>query len=149
MFLGRFNHQIDEKGRIRIPTKFKEQLGDEPYITSGSNGCLLVYSQKDFCDKFLSKLDNLALEDVEELQLARIFASNAIEGKEDKQGRILLQPHLIAHAGIVKNLITIGVVDHVEIWSEEGWNAYNNAEGSSLDSVIARLAAKKKKESGV
>lgn len=147
MFLGRFNHQIDEKGRVRIPTKFKEQLGDEPFITSGSNGCLLVYSQQDFYNKFLSKLTDLAIEDVEELQLARIFASNAIEGKEDKQGRILLPQHLIDHAGITKNLITIGVVDHVEIWSEETWTAYNQADGSSLDSVIARLAAKKKKES--
>ena len=147
MFLGRFYHQIDEKGRVRIPTKFKEQLGDEPFITSGSNGSLLVYSQQDFYNKFLSKLTDLAIEDVEELQLARIFASNAIEGKEDKQGHILLPQHLIDHAGISKNLITIGVVDHVEIWSEETWTAYNKAEGSSLDSVIARLAAKKKKES--
>ena len=118
MFLGRFYHQIDEKGRVRIPTKFKEQLGDEPFITSGSNGSLLVYSQQDFYNKFLSKLTDLAIEDVEELQLARIFASNAIEGKEDKQGRILLPQHLIDHAGISKNLITIGGVDHVEIWSE-------------------------------
>lgn len=146
MFLGRFYHQIDEKGRIRIPPKFKEQLGDEPYITSGTNGSLLVYSQKDFYEKFLSKLTDLAIEDVEEQRLARIFASNAVEGKEDKQGRILLPQHLINHAAIGKNLITIGVVDHAEIWSEENWNAYNNAEGSGLDDVIAKLAAKKKKE---
>lgn len=146
MFLGRFYHQIDEKGRFRMPPKFKEQLGSVPFITSGSNGCLFVYSQKDFYDKFLIKLSDLAIEDVEELNLARIFASNAIEAKEDKQKRILLPQYLIDDAGIQKNLITIGVVDHVEIWSEERWNAYRNAEGNSVDSVIARLAAKKKKE---
>ena len=117
MFLGQFNHQIDEKGRIRIPAKFKSELGDSPYITSGTNKCLFVYSQPDFFDKFLSKLTNLDITDTEGVKLARIFAANAVNAEEDKQGRILLPQHLITHAQIGKNLITIGAIDHVEIWS--------------------------------
>lgn len=142
MFLGQFNHQIDEKGRIRIPAKFKSELGDFPYITSGTNKCLFVYSQPDFFDKFLSKLTNLDITDTEGVKLARIFAANAVNAEEDKQGRILLPQHLITHAQIGKNLITIGAIDHVEIWSEEVWRAYNAAD--DLDDVIMRLAEKKK-----
>lgn len=144
MFLGRFYHQIDEKGRIRIPSKYKAELGDAPFITSGTNGCLFVYSQTDFLDKFLSKLTDLDISDVEEVRLARIFASNAINAEEDKQGRILLPQHLINHAAIGKNLITIGAIDHVEIWAEERWTEYNGAE--RLDDVILRLAAKKNRD---
>lgn len=146
MFLGRFSHQIDEKGRIRIPPKFKERLGDNPYITIGTNNCLFVYPNADFYEKFLSKLTNLAIEDVEELELARIFASAAVEGKEDKQGRVSLPQYLLEHAFIDKNILTIGVIDHVEIWSEEHWEQYKKSQEGGLDSVIARLAAKKRKE---
>ena len=143
MFLGRYSHQMDEKGRIRIPPKYKAELGEAPFITTGTNDCLFVYAQPVFLNKFLSKLTDIEISDLEEMDMARIIASNAINAEEDKQGRILLPKHLIDHAGLGKNLITIGALDHVEIWSEEAWEKYTAT--TTLDNVVKRIAEKRKK----
>lgn len=125
MFIGQQTHQIDEKGRIRIPSKFREGLGERPFITCGSNGCLFVYSGEEAEKVLFKKFKDNDFANAECAKALRILMSNAIFAEEDKQGRILLPQHLIKHAGIIKNIITIGAFNRVEIWSEENWIKYN------------------------
>ncbi|MCL2676091.1 MAG: division/cell wall cluster transcriptional repressor MraZ [Firmicutes bacterium] len=132
MFIGQSTHQIDEKGRIRIPSRFKDELGDKPFITSGTNGCLFVYPAA-FAQQVLSakfKENDFAVD----AKAMRLLMSNAIFAEEDKQGRILLPNNLIRHAGIKKNIVTIGAFDRVEIWSQEVWTQYS--EEADLDAAI-------------
>lgn len=137
MFIGQYAHQIDEKGRIRIPSKFKEELGEKPFITCGSNGCLFVYSGEEAQRVLLKKFKDNDFADAETAKALRILMSNAIFAEEDKQGRILLPQHLIKHAGIKKNIITIGAFNRVEIWSEENWIKYN--EECDLDQALSLI----------
>ncbi len=134
MFIGQQSHQIDEKGRIRIPSKFKDELGHKPFITCGSNGCLFVYSGEEAKKVLFKKFNDNDFADAKSAKALRMLMSNAIFAEEDKQGRILLPQNLISHAGIIKNIVTIGAFNRVEIWSEERWNSYN--QGVDFDEAL-------------
>ena len=145
MFLfGEYSHQLDEKGRIRIPAKLKEALGPAPVIMKGTDGCLFVYSQeqalKVFKDKFDSEKGSSNFSDVDKTKAMRLMASKTQQVEEDKQGRILLNPKLIEYAQIKKNIVSIGALDRVEIWSEERWNEYSKVDADAYDEIIKSLA---------
>lgn len=131
MFTGEYHHQLDEKGRIRIPAKLKDALGAAPVITRGSDGCLFVFTKEKADEMFFSNFEGNEFASSERTKARRILASSASVLEEDKQGRVLLSPKHIALAGIKKNVVTIGAYDRVEIWSEERWNEYVG--GSELD----------------
>ena len=142
MLTGEYHHQIDEKGRIRIPAKLKEALGVSPMITRGSNGCLFVFS-KEQAKMFEGSFDGDDFADTPRTRALRLISSSAVFAEEDKQGRILLPQSLIKKAGIVKNIVTIGAYDRVEIWSEERWAAYVEDDNMDFDECLKSL----KKES--
>ena len=146
MFRGEYNHSVDTKGRLIIPSKFREQLGEEFIVTRGLDGCLFVFPMKEWED-YEEKLRKLPTTNKNARSFVRFLTAGATSCEFDKQGRILLPATLRKFAGIEKDVVLAGLLNRIEIWSEETWTAYNKAEGSSLDSVIARLAAKKKKES--
>ena len=123
MFLGSFRHQIDQKNRMRIPTKFKQGLGSNFVITKGTNKCLFLLPEND--SGLLSKIAELPVFDLEAQKSVRAVLSSAFEAVEDGQGRVLLPKELVAHAGIVKNIVFVGVGERVEIWAEENWDNYN------------------------
>lgn len=125
MFIGQASHQLDEKGRIRLPAKFKDELGKNPFITCGTNNCLFVYSRAEAERVLFDKFHDNDFADAEKSRAMRLIMANAIFAEEDKQGRILLPQNLLAHANIVKNIVTIGAYNRVEIWSEESWKEYN------------------------
>lgn len=131
MFFGEYRHQIDEKGRIRIPPKLKAMLGDHPFITrsgSGSpNKCLIVLPEKDANRIFDAEFGALNVL-TDDSKSVRVMASSGFVAEEDKAGRILLPQRLIEHAGLSKNIVTLGAYNRVEIWSEESWDAYTKAE---------------------
>jgi MraZ protein len=137
---GEYRHQIDEKGRIRIPAKLKELLGSSPMIARGSNGCLIVI-EKNRAEEILRKsFDTDDFSDNENTRALRIMMSSATFPDEDKQGRFQLPPNLIRDAGIIKNIVTIGAYDRAEIWSEERWEAYlNDSERSDFDTCLRSL----------
>ena len=136
MFFGEYRHQIDEKGRIRIPPKLKAALGENPFITCGANNCLIVLpkeqAEKIFYERFrsLDPLDPVGGKSV------RLMAARGFSAEEDKTGRILLPQHLIRHAGIGKNVVTIGAYNRVEIWSEENWDAYAGIDPEEFDECL-------------
>ena len=123
MFSGEYEHSIDAKGRVIIPSKFRDSLGGVFYITKGLDHNLLVYSEEGW-KAFCEKLSNLPMANKNARGFSRLFLSGAVECEADKQGRVLLPATLRNYAGIVKNATILGNGDKIEIWSTEIWNDY-------------------------
>lgn len=135
MFIGEYRFSMDEKGRVSIPTKFREELGDVFYICKGFDNCLFVYAQKEW-EAFIQKLNSARLASKDSRKIQRFFLSASTECSLDKQGRVLLSGPQKEHAGLEKEIVIIGVSNRLEIWSENRWRDYVE-EG---DSDISDLA---------
>lgn len=120
MFIGEYNHTIDAKGRLIIPSRFRETLGDEFVVTKGMDGCLFVFDNPEW-ESFEEKLHALPMIDKEARQFTRFFLAGAANVEVDKQGRILLPAVLREFAGITKDAVLVGVGSRVEIWSKDRW----------------------------
>ncbi|KAE9637007.1 division/cell wall cluster transcriptional repressor MraZ [Defluviitalea raffinosedens] len=127
MFMGEYQHTIDTKGRLIVPAKFREELGDVFVITKGLDNCLFVYPYTEW-KIFEDKLKTLPLTSGNARKFVRFFFAGAVECSVDKQGRILIPNNLRVYSGLEKDVILIGVSNRVEIWSKENWEAYNNDE---------------------
>lgn len=136
MFMGEYEHAIDDKGRIIIPTKFREQLGEHFVLTLGSDGCLYIYPMQDW-EEFAAKLKDLP-GTKEARQAQRYFLAGAVECEPDKQGRVGIPQRLREHAGITKEVVSVGMLNKIEIWSKEKWDESNSLE--SIDSITDNLA---------
>lgn len=126
MFMGKYNHTIDPKGRLSIPSKYREILGDEFVVSKGMDGCLYVYANDDW-KVFEGKLASLPLMSEEARQFARFFLSGAQPVTVDKQGRILMPQDLRDFAGLEKDVVLAGMGSRIEIWSLERWKANNDS----------------------
>ena len=122
MLTGKYNHSIDAKNRLIIPSKLKEQLGDTITVLRGSDKCLTLYSAEEW-ELYAHKISELPKTQVR--ALTRYLYSNSIEVQPDSQGRVMLPPEMVKYAEITKNVITVGCGKYAEIWSEEVWNAQN------------------------
>lgn len=136
MFMGEYNHTIDAKGRLIIPSKFRETLGDEFVITKGLDGCLFVYDNKEWTI-FEEKLKSLPLTNKDARQFVRFFLAGANSVEVDKQGRILVPAVLREFAGLEKDTVLVGVASRIEIWSRERWedNTYED-----MDEIAGHMA---------
>lgn len=134
MFLGEYQHNIDPKGRLIIPSKFRELLGEQFVITKGLDGCLFVYPL-DGWHELEDKLKSLPLTQRDARAFARIFFSGASEGELDKQGRVLLPPNLRTYAHITKETMIIGVGTRFEIWDLDTWQQYNQESDKSFEQL--------------
>ncbi len=123
MFSGEYQHSVDPKGRLIMPSKFREGLGDKFMITRGLDDCLFVYSMTDW-ESFESKLKSLPMTDNNARAFVRFFLSGATECELDKQGRILVPQNLRDYAGIDKDVAVVGVSSRVEIWDKDKWQKY-------------------------
>ena len=124
MFMGEYNHTVDAKGRLIVPSKFREQLGDEFVVTKGLDGCLFVYENTEW--KILEeKLKKLPLTNANARKINRFFLAGAALCEVDKQGRILLPAVLREFAGIGKDAVMVGVGNRIEICSKESWMSAN------------------------
>ena len=137
MFIGEYQHSIDAKGRIIIPSKFREELGHEFILTKGLDDCLFIYSKEEW-KKFESKLADLPIASKEARSFVRYFFSGAVECEIDKQGRLTIPPHLREHAKIDKELVTIGVMSRVEVWSKQKWESYES-NGLGYDEIAQKM----------
>lgn len=122
MFMSEYNHTVDAKGRLIIPSKFREILGDEFVISKGMDGCLFVYANDDW-KAFEEKLTSLPLINKEARQFARFFLAGAAQVEVDKQGRILLPASLRSFANLDKDVVLVGVGSRIEIWDKEKYEA--------------------------
>ena len=124
MFMGEYNHTVDAKGRLIVPSKFREQLGDEFVVTKGLDGCLFVYENTEW-KALEEKLHALPLTNANARKFSRFFLAGATTCEVDKQGRILLPAVLREFAKIEKDAVLVGVGRRIEIWSRDNWNQSN------------------------
>lgn len=130
MFMGEYNHSVDAKGRLIVPSKFREQLGNEFVVTKGLDGCLFVYSQEEW-KRIEESLREKPLTSKDARKFMRFFFAGAANCEVDKQGRILLPAILREFANIEKDAVLVGVGSRIEIWSKESWmtaNVYDDME---------------------
>ena len=123
MLMGEYHHNIDDKGRLIIPSKFRDELGEKFIITRGIEKCLFVYSYEEW-NKIVKRLDSLPFTNKDARNFIRFFLSGAAECEFDRQGRINITSPLVHYAGLTKECVIIGANDRLEVWSEEGWNNF-------------------------
>lgn len=138
MFIGEYHHTIDEKGRIIIPSKFREELGDSFIITRGIENCLFVYSLDNF-KKITDKLMSLPFTKKDARNFSRFFMSGATNVELDKQGRVNVTAPLINYANLKKDCVIIGTGDRLEIWSQEGWESFFNSSKDDMSDIAENL----------
>ena len=138
MFMGEYHHTIDEKGRIIIPSKFREELGEKFIITRGIENCLFVYSLSSW-EKITNKLESLPFTKKDARQFVRFFLSGATTAEFDKQGRVNVTSPLISYANLQKDCVVIGTGDRLEIWSQEDWNAFFDSASSNMSDIAENL----------
>lgn len=144
MLIGSFKHGIDAKGRIFIPSKWREDLGATVVLTHGILGegeirCLFGMSQKAW-EEFAAKFAGVSLGNKTIQHLRRILFSNANECELDKQGRILVPNGLRAHAALLEEAMLVGVDTRIELWSPANWEAYNSGMGDDYSAALLELA---------
>ena len=137
MFMGEYSHSIDAKGRLIIPSKFREQLGEEFVLTKGLDGCLSIYPMDEWT-AFEEKLKALPLTNKNARTFSRFFVAGATSCELDKQGRILLPANLREYAGIDKEVVSVGVFSRVEIWSKDRY--LENSDFDDMDEIAEHMA---------
>ncbi|WP_199618971.1 division/cell wall cluster transcriptional repressor MraZ [Paenibacillus alkalitolerans] len=138
MFMGEYQHSVDEKGRMIIPAKFREELGTSFVMTRGLDQCLFVYPMSEW--KVLEqKLKSLSLMKSDARAFTRFFFSGAVECELDKQGRVNIPGNLREHAKLEKDCIVIGVSNRVEVWSKEAWESYSQQSEQSFNEIAEKL----------
>lgn len=137
MFMGEYNHTIDAKGRLIIPSKFREILGDAFVVTKGLDGCLFVYDNEEW-KRFEEKLRSLPITNKEARQFVRFFLAGATEAEVDKQGRILIPNVLREFAELTKDVVLVGVGSRIEIWSRERFE--DTAAFEDMDEIAEHMA---------
>lgn len=125
MFIGEYQHNIDQKGRMAVPVKFRKQVSGGAVITRGLDACLFVFT-KDEWEKLAQKLSVLPLTQSNSRAFARLMFAGAHDVELDSQGRILVPDHLRTYAGLTKKVIVAGVFNRLEIWDSSTWGEYKN-----------------------
>ena len=120
MFIGEYEHSADAKGRVIMPAKLREDIGEKFILTKGLDGCLFAYSQKEWTN-FEEKLKTLPLTNKNARDFVRFFLSGAIECEIDKQGRFLIPSNLRTYSKLDKEIVILGVGTRIEIWNKEIW----------------------------
>ena len=138
MFMGEYHHSIDDKGRMIIPSKFREELGDKFIITRGIENCLFVYPVKNW-EQIVTKLESLPFTKKDARNFTRFFLSGATVAEFDKQGRINITSPLINYASIEKDCVIIGTGDRLEIWSKEAWENFFNSASINMSDIAENL----------
>ena len=138
MFIGEYHHTIDEKGRIIIPAKFREELGDTFVVTRGIENCLFVYSNENW-NAICQKLNSLPFTKKDARVFNRFFMSGATGVELDKQGRINISAPLIQYAHLDKDCVVIGTGDRLEIWSQNDWDAFFDSTQDSMSDIAENL----------
>jgi MraZ protein len=143
MFLGEYEHTLDDKNRLTLPAKFRESFSEGAVVTRGMDGCLSVFT-KDGWERFVEfRLGELDPFSSEARQIQRFLFSGASEAEPDRQGRVMIPSALLQHAKLGREVVVAGVRDRVEIWDRATWRGYLEQVEGSAELVAERLAAKR------
>lgn len=138
MLMGEYLHNLDEKNRLIIPSKFRMELGDKIVVTRGLEKCLFLYSIDDF-QKIVDKLKAIPFTKKEVREFMRFFLSGATIVEFDKQGRITIPSTLITYAEMKKECIVIGTGDRLEIWNKNVWDEFYNSTKDNMSEIAEKL----------
>ena len=138
MFMGEYQHSVDAKGRLIVPAKFREALGETFVVTRGLDNCLFGYPMNEW-RKLEEKLKDLPMTKKDTRAFARFFFSGATEVEIDKQGRINIPSTLITHAHLEKECVVLGVSNRIEIWAKDAWEIYFNESEQSFNEIAENM----------
>jgi len=136
--MGEYRHNTDSKGRIIVPARFRDELGNLLILTKGLDGCITVYTPKQW-ERIIEQLYKLPNTKKESRMYIHMVTSKAAECEVDGAGRILIPQNLMDEAAIIKECVVLGVADHVEIWSSLRWKAYSQEASDAFESVAEEL----------
>lgn len=136
--MGEYHHSLDDKKRLIIPSKLREDLGDYVIVTRGLEDCLFIYSQSAWND-IVNKLKTLPFTKKDARSFTRLFLSGATVCEFDKQGRIALKEPHTNYASLIKDCVIVGVNDRLEIWSKANWDNYFSNNKESMADVADHL----------
>lgn len=138
MLMGEYHHSIDEKGRLIIPAKFRNELGESFVVTRGLENCLFIYSLVEW-EKIVNKLKTLPFTKKDARNFTRFFLSGATTLEFDKQGRINISSPLATYANLEKECVIVGVNDRLEIWAKDSWDKFLNDNQEGLSDIAENL----------
>ena len=138
MFMGEFHHNLDAKGRIIVPAKLREDIGENIIITRGIEDCLFVYSATEWT-KVVSKLKTLPFTKKDARSFTRMFLSGATSLEFDKQGRVTIPNPLINYASLEKECVVVGVNDRLEVWAKDKWDSFVEGSREELSDLAESL----------
>ncbi len=136
MLIGEYEHSLDSKNRIIMPSKFRDDIGEKFIVTKGLDGCLFAYSLQEW-QNFEEKLRSLPLSSKDARAFSRFFFAGATDCLLDKQGRFLIPSNLIEFAGLEKDLVIVGMNSRIEIWSKSKWEDVD--EQISADEIAEKM----------
>ncbi len=138
MFIGEYQHSIDEKGRMAVPVKFRSTLKQGAIVTRGLDNCLFVYTQAEW-EQLVKKLSALPLNQQKSRAFARLMLAGAMDVTLDGQGRVLIPEYLRSFAGLKKNTIVAGLYNRLEIWDQATWESYKKATEKDSTQIAEEL----------
>ena len=139
MFYGEYQHTLDAKGRLIVPSKFRDGLGEKFIVTKGLDNCLFVYSLDEWSN-LETKLKLLPFTDKDVRAFSRFFFAGAAESEIDKQGRINIPQNLRDYAGLEKDVCVIGVSTRVELWDRAKWESYAGDDNVSAEQIAEKMS---------
>ncbi len=139
MFIGEYTHNLDEKGRLAIPAKFRRDLSKGAIVTRGLDNCLFLYTKTEW-EKLAEKLATLPISQSNSRAFSRLMLAGAMEVEIDKQGRVVLPEYLREFAGLKKNVILAGLYNRAEIWDEEKWKIYKSQTETNSNEIAEKMA---------
>jgi len=139
MLLGEYRHNVDTKGRVSVPSKFRGDLGQSFVITKGLDNCLFMYSKQEW-ETFENKLKELPLTNNDARSFMRFFFAGATECEVDKQGRINIPQVLRDYAGIKKDVVIVGVSTRAEIWDSSNWDNYTTSDSLNVSQIASQMS---------
>lgn len=139
MFIGEYSHNVDDKGRLAIPVKFRSDLSKGAVVTRGLDNCLFLYTKVEWA-KLAEKLATLPISQANSRAFARLMLAGAMDVEVDKQGRIILPEYLRQFAGLKKEVVLAGLYNRLEIWDSATWSTYKSQTESQSGSIAERMA---------
>jgi len=138
-FIGEYIHNLDLKGRVAIPAKFRKELGAGTIITRGLDRCLFLFVKNEW-ETLVKKLIALPLAQANSRAFVRLMLSGATEAEIDQQGRILIPEYLRQYANLIKKVVITGLYSRIEIWDEKNWRNYKSKTEASSDEIAEKLS---------
>ncbi|KKQ27311.1 MAG: Protein MraZ [Candidatus Magasanikbacteria bacterium GW2011_GWC2_37_14] len=139
MFIGEYSHNLDEKGRLAVPKKFRLDLAKGAIVTKGLDNCLFLYTKSEW-QKLAEKLANLPFAQANTRAFARLMLAGAMDVEIDKQGRVMLPEYLRIFAGFKKEVIVAGLYSRLELWDSGKWNVYKKKTETESNKIAEQMA---------